>query len=530
MRLLSLKPGHDGSLAYVVDGRLEFSFEAEKDSGMRYSPIGASHLLEAMEHIAEIPDVLVTSGWSRNADLTGRPIGAGYLGLELPLVSDTRCFGRAIKHVSSSHERSHLMSAYALSPFPQGEPCYALIWEGYIGALYSIDAFLHIERVAHIMIGPGIRYAFTYGVLDPTFALGRGQIRLSDAGKLMALAAYASPDTPTRDEALFLDSVFATPLAKPLFDKTDFKQLDFYNCGLESEQAARLARLVSDQIFSTFLKSVKAVVDEKRPLLIGGGCGLNCDWNRRWLDSGLFSDVFIPPCANDVGAALGSAVDAQWCLTGYAKLNWNVYCGQSFVDDFSAATASELGSFARVPGGVQEIADALHRGCILAWVTGRAEMGPRALGNRSILAAPFDHTMRDRLNTIKKREPFRPIAPVCLEQDVPIHFDLDRPSPFMLYFTKVKCPEQLMAITHVDGSSRVQSVNATQNLLLYQLLEKFKEKTNFGVLCNTSLNFNGTGFINRTSDLVRYAESAKLDGFVIENVLFLRTDARTVNP
>lgn len=529
MRLLSIKPGHDGCLAYVVDGHLEFSFEAEKDSGMRYGQIGAINMLEAIDHIPEIPDVLVTSGWSRGTDPSGRAIGAGYLGLDLPQVSDIRCFGQAIQHVSSSHERSHLMSAYALSPFLQGEPCYALIWEGHIGAFYSIDGLLNIERVANIMIGPGVRYAFAYGLLDPTFALARGQIRLSDAGKLMALAAYAGPSAPTHDEAIFLDNLFATPLAKPMFDKSDFKHLDLYNCGLESKQAARVACLVSDQIFSIFLKAIKPVVSEKRPLLIGGGCGLNCDWNRRWLDSGLFSDVFIPPCANDVGSALGSAVDAQWHLTGNAKLDWNVYCGQAFVDDLGYATASELGPFKRVPGGVEVIADALQRGCVLGWVTGRAEMGPRALGNRSILAAPFDNAMRDRLNEIKKREPFRPIAPVCLEEDVKLHFDLDRPSPFMLYFCKVKCPDQLMAVTHVDGSSRVQSVNSTQNPLLYQLLETFKEKTSFGVLCNTSLNFNGAGFINRTSDLVQYAKMANLDGFAIENTVFIRTDSHTIN-
>ncbi|VVE43914.1 carbamoyltransferase [Pandoraea horticolens] len=530
MRLLSIKPGHDGSLAYVVDGRLEFSFEAEKDSGMRYAQIGATDFLDAMQHVSEVPDVLVTSGWSHGADPEGRAIGAGYLGLEPPLVSKGMCFGQPVRRISSSHERSHLLSAYALSPFPQGEPCYALIWEGHIGAFYSIDSSLGIQRLAHIMVGPGIRYAFAYGLLDPTFALARGQIRLSDAGKLMALAAYSPPTVPSHDEAKLLDSIFAKPLSEPSFHKSDFRHLDVYNCGLESEQAGRVARLVSDRIFHTFLQAVEPVVQEKRPLLIGGGCGLNCEWNRRWLDSELFTDVFVPPCANDVGSALGSAADAQWLLTGNAKLGWDVYCGQPFVDDLGYATARQLGSFTRVPGGTDAIADALRRGKVLGWVAGRAEMGPRALGNRSILAAPFNRTMLDRLNAIKQREAFRPIAPVCLEEEIATHFDLERPSPYMLYFCKVKTPDRLRAITHVDGSSRVQSVNAAQNPLLYRLLLKFKGMTDFGVLCNTSLNFNGTGFINRTSDLVRYADKAGLDGFAIENVLFSRqpTDPQTL--
>nr|WP_080727833.1 carbamoyltransferase C-terminal domain-containing protein [Ralstonia solanacearum] len=522
MRLLAVKPGHDGNLAYIANGRLEFSFEAEKDSGNRYAPIGATDLIEAMRHTPDLPEAIVISGWSAGVDPLGRPIGAGYMGLEPPSLSESSLFGQPIKILSSSHERSHLMGAYALSPFPQGQPCYALIWEGHIGAFYSIDASLGIERLARVMVGPGIRYAFAYGLADPSFGLGRGQIRLSDAGKLMALAAFETQVTPSRDENILLDRMFADPQGVPLLHKSDFRHLDVYNSGVESGAAKRLARLVSDRIFDTFFQAIRPLVREKRPLLIGGGCGLNCEWNRSWLDSGLFSDVFVPPCTNDVGSALGSAADAQWHLTGRAKLDWNVYCGQAFLDDVGYETASRLGPFARRSADMADIADVLRRGGVLGWVTGRAEMGPRALGNRSILAAPFEKAMLERLNAIKRREGFRPIAPVCLEEDVSTHFDLDRPSPYMLYFCKVRSRGSLDAVTHVDGSSRAQSVNARQNPLLYRLLSEFKAQTNFGVLCNTSLNFNGTGFINRTSDLVRYAQEAGLDGFVVEGVLFER--------
>ncbi|MCD9228055.1 carbamoyltransferase C-terminal domain-containing protein [Ralstonia pseudosolanacearum] len=522
MRLLAMKPGHDGNLAYIANGQLEFSFEAEKDSGNRYAPIGATELIEAMRHTPEIPEAIVISGWSAGVDPLGRPIGAGYMGLEPPSVSEISLFGQPLKLLSSSHERAHLMGAYALSPFPQGQPCYALIWEGHIGAFYSIDAALGIECLAQVMVGPGIRYAFAYGLADPSFGLGRGQIRLSDAGKLMALAAFEGQVSPSRSEKVLLDRMFADPQGVPLLHKSDFHHLDVYNSGVESEAAKRLARLVSDRVFDTFFQAIKPLVKEKRPLLIGGGCGLNCEWNRSWLDSGLFSDVFIPPCTNDVGSALGSAADAQWHLTGRAKLAWNVYCGQAFVDDAGYQTARRLGPFARRSAEMADIADTLRRGGVLGWVAGRAEMGPRALGNRSILAAPFEKGMLDRLNAIKRREGFRPIAPVCLEEDVSAHFDLDRPSPYMLYFCRVRSRGHLQAITHVDGSSRVQSVNAGQNPLLYRLLSEFKAQTHFGVLCNTSLNFNGTGFINRTSDLVRYAQEAGLDGFVVEGVLFSR--------
>jgi hydroxymethyl cephem carbamoyltransferase len=110
---------------------------------------------------------------------------------------------------------------------------------------------------------------------------------------------------------------------------------------------------------------------------------------------------------------------------------------------------------------------------------------------------------------------------ICLEEDVSLHFELDQKSPWMLYFAKVK-NHRLDAVMHVDGSARPQTVTIGSNPLLYQLLVKFKKLTNDGVLCNTSLNFNGTGFINRSSDLVRYSTEAGLDGFIVEGIAYIR--------
>lgn len=521
MRLLALKPGHDGTAAYVANGRLVFSYESEKDSGMRYAPLDTAGMLEALRRVAEVPDALVVSGWAVGSEVSGRPIGGGYMGLQEPSVTKIELLGRTTWLVTSSHERSHLMSAYAMSPFPRRQPCYALIWEGHIGAFYEIDEALTLRRVRQIMVGPGIRYAFAYGLADPSFSLGRGHIRLGDAGKQMALAAYAQAVKPSAEETAILDALFSNLSDPPQFLKSDFRDFAIFNSGVASEQSKRLARLVSDRIFDTFCRQIKSLVHERRPLLIAGGCGLNCEWNRAWLDSGLFSDVFVPPCPNDTGSAIGSAVDAQRHFTGDAKLEWTVYSGQPFLDDVGYEAADGLGAFRRRTSHMEDIAAALHGGAILAIVSGHAEIGPRALGNRSIVAAPFHRSTLDRINAIKRREFFRPIAPVCLEEDLQAHFDLSRPSPFMLYFSRARSPA-LQATTHVDGSARVQSVSASQNPGLHRLLTAFKARTGYGVLCNTSLNFHGAGFINRTSDLVSYAEQAGLDGFVIEGTLFQR--------
>ncbi|VVE59555.1 carbamoyltransferase C-terminal domain-containing protein [Pandoraea sputorum] len=232
---------------------------------------------------------------------------------------------------------------------------------------------------------------------------------------------------------------------------------------------------------------------------------------------------FRAALVNDTGSAIGTGVDAQLLLSGNAKLDWDVYRGAPFVDDADALHRTSLGAFRRQAFDYVGLAERLATGAILGWVSERTELGPRALGNRSILAAPFSKNTLKRLNDIKQREPFRPIAPICLEEDVHTHFDLQRPSPHMLYFAKVKT-DALQAVTHVDGSARVQTVNRDQNAPITELLRAFRHRTGFGVLCNTSLNFHGSGFINRTSDLVRYSEQAGLDGFVVQGQLFMRDD------
>jgi hydroxymethyl cephem carbamoyltransferase len=127
------------------------------------------------------------------------------------------------------------------------------------------------------------------------------------------------------------------------------------------------------------------------------------------------------------------------------------------------------------------------------------------------------------LNRIKNREKFRPVAPVCLEEDVSRHFEWSGPSPHMLYFQKVRSKE-LQAVTHADGTARVQTINRTQDAATYALLQKCKEKSGYGVLCNTSLNFLGCGFINRTTDIVRYAQQTNIPAFVIDDKMYVAAE------
>ena len=165
------------------------------------------------------------------------------------------------------------------------------------------------------------------------------------------------------------------------------------------------------------------------------------------------------------------------------------------------------------------IAQKLKDGEVIPWVHGRYEIGPRALCHRSLLAAPFEKEMTDRLNAIKKREGYRPIAPVCTEEDVSKYFDWEGPSPYMLHFMKVKS-DKLKAVTHVDGSARIQTVTREQEQKTYDLLKEFEKITGFPVLCNTSLNFPGKGFINNMEDLVRFCDETGLVTFVVNDFMY----------
>jgi len=514
---LSYKPGHDGAVAHILDGRLDFAIEAEKDSFLRHDWIGPETYVDTMARLDAAPDVVCVSGWSKGFNDFNWQVGSGYFGTDEAdiITRPTRMMGQDVGYFSSSHERSHIWSAYALSPFAQGQPCYCLTWEGMIGRFYHVDADLKVTSLPEVLSHPGYRYAFVYALADPTFADTERYPRLNDAGKLMALAAFYDGSELSAEDAALIDTLLTCTDVEAALKKTRFADNRHYNKGVRDPEFMNFAWHFSQALFGRFHAFAQDHLKRDHPLLIAGGCGLNCDWNAEWRDSGLFSDVFVPPCANDTGSALGTAVDAMRHHTGHAKLEWSVYAGQEFEDDLSGADGVEISVF-----DAAQVAQLLRDGKVLGHAAGRAEMGPRALGNRSILASPLLGDSLTKLNAIKRREEYRPIAPIVAEDFAPKVFNPGMPSPHMLYFDRLKT-DALPAITHVDGSARIQTVNAAQNARIHELLTAFEAQTGYGVLCNTSLNFLGRGFINRTSDLLRYAQEFGLDGFVAEDRLFI---------
>jgi carbamoyltransferase len=256
----------------------------------------------------------------------------------------------------------------------------------------------------------------------------------------------------------------------------------------------------------------------RRNLCYAGGCALNIKWNQAIRRSGLFESVWIPPFPNDAGSALGTACCAMAALTGNLALQWNVYSGPPFqvpegVDGWHTKECS-----------MQELAELIHRrNEPVLFLDGRAELGPRALGNRSILAPATDGAMKDTLNRVKGREGYRPVAPICLESEAPDIFDPGSPDPFMLYDHQVRAPwkDRIPAIQHLDGTARLQTVNADEHPLIFELLTAYHAVSGVPLLCNTSANFQGKGFF---PDLLSAAQWGKVNYVWSAGRLFSRQE------
>ena len=220
----------------------------------------------------------------------------------------------------------------------------------------------------------------------------------------------------------------------------------------------------------------------KENLVFMGGCALNCSANTKlWK---IFKDIWIMPNPGDAGSSLGAAAAL------YGKhLNWqSPYLGYDLKGEYP----------------VDDIIKGIKINGVAAVAFGRAEYGPRALGNRSILADPRDPNIKNKVNLIKQRELFRPFAPVVLEEFASEWFDMNFTSPYMQYAVKCKYPEKVPSVVHIDGTSRVQTINKEQHPGLHMVLRKFYWDTGVPMLLNTSLNIKGQPLLNDKNDIINW--------------------------
>jgi carbamoyltransferase len=267
-------------------------------------------------------------------------------------------------------------------------------------------------------------------------------------------------------------------------------------------------------------------------LCMSGGVALNCVANGKIRAKGPFKDLFVQPAANDAGGAIGAAALAHFSLnTDSPSMGalQHVYLGPSYsaneVAQLLASTSLQYQDFrGNREGLMTATAKRISEGKVIGWFQGRMEFGPRSLGARSIIADPRNEQMRDRINQmVKKREGFRPFAPAVLDKKMTEHFDIGHYSPFMLETCQVKSPLQLPAITHVDGSARLQTVHRDRNERFYQLLEAFDRLTGCPILLNTSFNVKGEPIVCSPEDAVKCFVLTDIDTLVMEDFILDRS-------
>lgn len=373
----------------------------------------------------------------------------------------------------------------------------------------------------------------------------------SDEYKVMGLAAFGRP----RFQYAIMSLIRTDPKWGYSIDSDFFELRHRIGTPAIAELfgvPARLSGTAIEQVHADIAASAQAALEEcmlslcrhikdctgAEALCLAGGVALNCVSNARIAEEARFDRVFVPPAPDDAGASLGAAI----ALALRERAGWrprrleSAALGPAYPLAQTERLATALGfRYERhdCDAALDHVADALSEGRIVGWFEGRMEFGARALGHRSILADPREAAMKDEINArIKKREPFRPFAPVCRSDDAARYFaDID--IPFMTFTTKVTDPQELRAVTHVDGSARLQTVTKSSHPLLARLLERFAERTGVGVLLNTSMNVADQPIACTPADALDTFREAQLDLLVFEGTLLIwrnRQDADVIEP
>lgn len=263
-------------------------------------------------------------------------------------------------------------------------------------------------------------------------------------------------------------------------------------------------------------------------LCISGGVGLNCSLNGKIEKSKIFDEIFVQPASGDAGVSLGACyLSNKRNNKSFQPEKWhNFYLGSSFSDSqIEEYLNEEKVSYKKLNGDYETVAEILSRGDIVGWYQGGSEFGPRALGNRSILASPFPASMKDHINErVKFREEFRPFAPAVMSEKCEEYFDISQESPHMLIACKVREDKinSIPAVVHVDNSARVQTVSSSNNLRFRKILESFYERTGVPVLLNTSFNVKGQPIVNTPEEAFKCFNSTKIDALVIGDCLVIK--------
>ena len=474
-----------------------------------------------------------------------------------------------ISHAASSFYPSNFKESAILTVDGVGEWCTASICKGE-GKKIEILKELHFPHSVGLLYS-----AFTYYL---GFRVNSGEY------KLMGLAPYGIEESEEtklfikkikteivdikNDGSIFLNQkYFKYTYGLRMINENKFKSLFGINTRKEVEEItqthcnmALAIQKVTEEIVIKMVKETKKLTNSNN-LCLSGGVALNCVANGKIEELEIFENIYIQPASGDAGGSLGAALainhmyfDSDRIYSKEYDLMKGSYLGPYFSEKEILITNKKykavykhLVSFEELS---KKVAELISQGNVVGWFQGRSEFGPRALGNRSILADPRNPEMQKKLNLkIKFREGFRPFAPSILEEDYSEFFEGKTSSPYMLLVKKIKkeikikTPDnywnlnywdklytnrsKLQSITHVDFSARIQTVSKKTNTRYWALLNQFKKITDVGVLVNTSFNVRGEPIVNTPEDAFKCFMNTEMDYLVIENYLYSKLDQKT---
>ncbi|MFF2079061.1 carbamoyltransferase N-terminal domain-containing protein [Kitasatospora sp. NPDC058162] len=565
MIICGLKLTHDGAVALIDGDQLVFSVEIEKiANNPRYSEVDdlniVPELLGDFGYKVDDVDEWVIDGWDGAVNGKAMPKNFGDQ-LELllapyreneavpnllqPGFKGEFAIGDTVKpYTSYLHVTGHLAAAYCSSPFgAAGEASFVLVWDGgMFPRLYHVDPVTGVENHGELFPLIGHSYATAAHHFGPFKRVDESRTvdDLSVAGKLMAYIALGE----ARPEIIKV----LTEVFHELFEAETPEVADYratvggwgsnsepsltYVHAFYREVAARLDgtgvsdedvltsihQFLEDLLVSRAAEKVRALKgDGPWNLCFIGGCALNIKWNSALRADPAFKAVWVPPFPNDSGSAIGTAAAHLMAESGVRPITWHARLGAAV-----KPTPIPAGWEGK-PCTPEELARFMHEtGRPVVVVNGRAELGPRALGGRSIIAPAVDPAMKELLNEVKHRESYRPVAPICLEEHAPAIFEPGTPDPHMLFDHDVRPDwvDRIPAVLHLDGTARLQTVGAEDDATLRAVLVEYHRLSGVPVLCNTSANHSGTGFF---PDLASAMEWGRVDQVWGEGTLYSRS-------
>jgi carbamoyltransferase len=555
---------HDTAAALMVDGRLVAACEQERytlDKHSRLFPVEAIRdcLRKARLTMADVDEIAF--GGDPEACLRRTylepairdPKRVGMMIQEFDRIVEIYRTEELIRQKTGfpgkitffDHHLAHLASSYYPSGFQQA---IVLSIDG-IGDCKTMKLALGRDGALEV-VREDYDYPHSLGLVYAAITCYLGWKNIHHEGIIMALACFGDPDAvvpgQSRSYASFFEEIIRYDGRYGVevdFDWMDYyytrdtwvsrrfvevfgprRQYDLATLNQHHKNIAAALQRRLEEVVIGILRNAREEYGISR-LCLGGGVALNCSMNGRIERTRLFDEIFVQPASGDAGLAIGACYLAQRARdASYRPRKSHDYYlhGEFTSEELERALQAAGLAYARPADLYAETARRLEEGRVVGWFQGGAEFGPRALGNRSILAKPYPEGMRDHINDhVKFREHFRPLAPAVMKEHLHEYFDIGQESPHMLIACKVR-PEKKPAIpatVHVDDSCRVQSVGPENNDRFYNLLRAFRGKTGCPVLLNTSFNVKGQPIVQTPEQAVACFQGTQIDVLVLGDYL-----------